>query len=76
MFAQWLVPLVAQAGAVSAIGTYAIIGIIIAAIVAVVYVILNRMGIQIPSWVVTLFWIIVAAVVGILVVRFLMSLAF
>ncbi len=49
--------------------------IIIAAVVGVMYVILNKMGVAIPDWIVKIFWILVAAVVGIVAIKFLLSLA-
>jgi len=49
--------------------------IIIAAVIAVMYVILNRMGVAIPGWVVQIFWILVAACIGIMAIKFLLSLA-
>jgi hypothetical protein len=52
-----------------------VIGIIaIAAIVAILYVILGKMGVAIPDWVVQIFWILVLAAVGILAVKFVMGL--
>jgi hypothetical protein len=61
------------------IGSYsfasiAIFIIIVAAIVAIVFVALRQFGIAIPAFVVYIFWILVCAVVCILAIRFLMSL--
>lgn len=48
--------------------------VILAAIVAVMYVALRQFGVGIPPWVIQIFWILVVAVVAILAIRFLMSL--
>lgn len=64
----------AQIAAGLGIGQIAIYVIIIAAIVAIVYVALQRFGIAIPPLFVRVFWILVTAVVCILAVRFLLSL--
>ena len=53
---------------------WAIFIVIIAAIVAVVFVALKQFGIAIPGWVITIFWILVVAVVCIGAIRFLASL--
>jgi hypothetical protein len=45
--------------------------VILIAIVGCVYVAANAFGIGIPQWVVTLFWIVVACVVIVGVIRFL-----
>jgi hypothetical protein len=56
------------------IAGWAIWLVILIAIVAAVYVAANAFGVAIPSWVVTLFWICIAAVIVIGVIRFLASL--
>ena len=56
------------------IGEFAIAIIIVAAIVACVYLAFRQFGIQIPAFVVTIFWILVCAVVCILAIRFLLTL--
>jgi hypothetical protein len=56
------------------IGQLVIYAIIVAGIVAVLYVVLQKLGVAIPGWVIQLFWIVVVVVVGVFVVRFLMSL--
>lgn len=48
--------------------------IIIAAICAIVFVVLRKFGMAVPDFVVSIFWIIVAAVVGILAIKFVVSL--
>lgn len=57
----------------SSIGEWAIAIVIVAAMVALVYVALKQFGIAIPQWVQTVFWILVAAVVIVGAIRFLMS---
>jgi len=52
-----------------------VIVIIVAAVIGVMYVILGQMGVAIPPWLVKIFWILVAAVVGIVAIKFLLSLA-
>jgi hypothetical protein len=56
------------------IAGWAIWLVILIAIVAAVYVAAQAFGIVIPSWIITLFWICVAAMVVIGVIRFLASL--
>jgi hypothetical protein len=48
--------------------------VIIAAIVAVVYVALLQFGIAIPGWVVTVFWVLVVATVLVAAIKFLLRL--
>ncbi len=55
------------------IGQLAIAIIIIAAIVAVVYVALGKMGVGIPAWVTSIFWILIVAFVCIAAIRLLMN---
>ena len=47
--------------------------IVIAAVLAIVYVALKHMGIAIPPVVVTIFWILVVAVFAIWAIKFLVS---
>lgn len=52
-----------------------IIAIIIsAACVGILYVALGVFGVAIPAWVVTIFWIVVVAMVAIIAVKFLLKL--
>jgi hypothetical protein len=51
----------------------AILIIIVAAIVAIVFVACRAMGVSIPGWVVHVFWIVVIAVVCILAIKFLVG---
>jgi uncharacterized protein (DUF983 family) len=56
------------------VGQIAIAIVVIAAIVAVVFVALRQFNVAIPSWVVHVFWILVVAAVCILAIRFLLTL--
>ncbi len=55
------------------IGQIAIAIVIIAAVVALVYVALNQFGVGIPAWVIKIFWILVVAFVVILAIRLVLS---
>lgn len=55
-------------------GEIAVALIIIAAVVAVVYVALHQFGVAIPPWVIQIMWICVVTVVAIIAIRFLLSL--
>lgn len=48
--------------------------IVIAAVVAIMYVALRQFGIAIPPWVIQIFWIVVVAVVAIVAIKFLLTL--
>lgn len=48
--------------------------VVIAAIVALVYIALRQFGVGIPAWVVQVFWVVVCAVVVILAIKFVASL--
>lgn len=52
----------------------AIAVVIIAAIVALVYVALRQFNVTIPQWVIHVFWIVVVAVVVILAIKFVSQL--
>ncbi len=56
------------------IGQLAIAIVLIAAIVALVFVALRKFGVAIPDWVVQVFWILVCTVVVILAIKFVMTL--
>lgn len=55
------------------IGQLAIYVVIIAAVVALVFVALRQFGIAIPGWVAQIFWILVVAFVVILAIRFVLT---
>ena len=50
---------------------WAILVVVVAAIVALVYVALIQFGIAIPVWVVNIFWIVVVACVVIAAIKFI-----
>lgn len=56
------------------IGHIAIAIVVIAAIVALVYVALREFGVSIPGWVIQCFWIVVVAMVVIFCIKFVMTL--
>lgn len=64
--------MLAQFGAWS-IGQIAIAIVIIAAVVALVYIALNKFGVAIPDWVIKVFWICVIAFVVIFAIRLVMT---
>lgn len=55
------------------IGEIAIMIVIVAAVVAIVYVALRQFGITIPGWVIQVFWIIVVCFVCILAIKLVIS---
>lgn len=55
------------------IGELAIALVIVAAVVALVYIAFRQFGITIPAWVVQVFWVIVVAFVVIFAIRLVMS---
>jgi hypothetical protein len=55
----------------NSISSWAIWIVIVVAIVAVIYVMLQVTGIAVPSWVLTLLWICLAAVIAVAVIKFL-----
>lgn len=56
------------------IGELAIAIVIVAAVVALVFVALRQFGIAIPAWVVQCFWIVVVAFVVIALIRIVLTL--
>lgn len=48
--------------------------VVIAAALAIVHIVLARMGVAIPAWVVQIFWVLVVAVVGVAALYLLFSL--
>lgn len=67
-----MLPVLLAAGAWG-IGEIVIAVILIAAVVAILFIAVNAMGVQIPNWVVQIFWVVVIAVVAILAIRFLLG---
>ena len=51
----------------------AILVVVIAAVVALVYIALRQFGIAIPDWVVQVFWVLVVAFVVIIAIRLVAS---
>ena len=47
--------------------------IIVAAVVAIVFIACRAMGVEIPGWVVQIFWIVVIAIVAIVAIKFLVG---
>jgi hypothetical protein len=56
------------------LGQLAIAIVIFAAVCAIVYVALNKFGIAIPGWFVAIVWIVIAAVVACIAIKFLITL--
>lgn len=62
-----------------AIGGYSLIQIaifiiVIAGIIGIVLVVTKQMGVSIPPWIITILWIILAVIIGVVAVKFLASL--
>jgi len=70
-----MLSLFAQAMVSGTIVYYAIAIILIAAVIGVVFVITRQMGVTIPPFIITILWIVLAAVIGILAIKFLAGLA-
>ena len=56
------------------VGSLAVAIVVTAGVCAVVFVVLRKLNISIPDWVVNIFWIVVVVAVGIMAIRLLMSL--
>lgn len=56
------------------IGHILIVIILIAAGIAITFLVLKKLGITIPDWVIQIFWICCVATFGILAIKFLFSL--
>lgn len=57
------------------IGGLAVMVILVAAVVAIVFVACRQMGVAIPAWVIQIFWILIVAVVCIAAIKFLLGVA-
>lgn len=55
------------------VGELAILIVVVAAVVALVYVALQQFGVAIPAWVQSVFWILVVAFVVIAAIRLVMG---
>ncbi len=67
--------ILAQGAAGFSIVHWIIVIIIVAAVIGIMFVVLRQMGVQIPGFIVQIGWILLAAVVGIIAIKFLLSLA-
>ncbi len=56
------------------IGDWLIAILILAGIIAVAYVVLGVLEVKIPDWAVKIFWIVLAVAVGIIAIRFILTL--
>jgi hypothetical protein len=65
---------IVRAGGAWGFGQIAVAIIIVLAVIAVVYVITRAMGVTIPAWLLQVIGIVIMAAVGILAIRFLLSL--
>jgi hypothetical protein len=65
--------IIAQVAAGYSIGQIAIAVVIVAAVVALVYIALRQFGIQIPDWVVQVFWVLIVAFVIIFAIKLVLS---
>jgi hypothetical protein len=63
--------LLAQGNVLFSVGHWVKVIIIVAALIAIGYVILRQLGVQIPPFIVTIFWILVAVVIGLVALNFL-----
>jgi hypothetical protein len=54
------------------VGYWVKASMIIAGVIAILYVILRQTGVQIPPFIVQIFWIVLAVVIGCIAVAFLM----
>lgn len=52
---------------------WAIIIILIAGIIGVVFVVLRESGITIPGFIITILWIVLACVLGVIAIKFLIN---
>lgn len=57
------------------IGQWVIIAIVIAAVIGIGVVVIRQMGVTLPAWLIQIFWILLAAFVGIVAIRFLLRAA-
>lgn len=64
--------LLAQAGV--SIINLVILVIVVAGIIGVAFVVIRAAGVNVPPWIVTIGWIVLAVVVGVVAIKFLASL--
>ena len=65
--------LLAQANLAASVGYWVKVIIVVSAIIAIGYVILRQVGVQIPPFIVSIFWILVAVVIGLVALNFLFT---
>jgi hypothetical protein len=65
--------LLAQLGAGYSVTQWVIILIVIISVIGILYVVVRQSGVQIPGWVIQIFWIVALAIVAIFAVKLLMS---
>jgi len=53
--------------------SWLIIGLVIAGAIAVFWVILKQLNITVPAFIVTIFWIVVAVLVGVIAIKIIVS---
>lgn len=65
--------LLAQSALGSTVAHWLVIAIIIAGCIGIAYVVAKAAGIPIPPWVITILWIVLAVVIGVVAIKFLAS---
>jgi len=50
-----------------------ILAIVVAAVIGITVIIVRQMGVPIPDWIVKIFWIVVAVLVGIFAIKLVLS---
>jgi hypothetical protein len=56
------------------IGSILIAIVVIAAAVGILFIVLRVFGVTVPPWLVQIFWVVVAAFVAVMAIRFVLSL--
>lgn len=65
--------LIAQAGLVQAVGSWAIAAILIAGIIGIFLVFCRLSGVTVPEWMKTIAWIVLGVILCVLAIHFLMK---
>lgn len=52
---------------------WAIIALIVAGIIGILLVVIRQSGVQIPGFIITILWICLAVVIGVVAIKFLLS---
>jgi hypothetical protein len=63
--------LFAQAGMAASIAHWIVILIVVGGIIGIGFIIIRQAGINIPPFVIQIFWIVLACVVGVIAIKFL-----